>query len=511
MSINNRYFSYIRVSTQRQGQSGTSLAEQQSAIERYAQRFNLAIVKRFEEMETAAKLGRPTFLEMLKALRRGQADGVIIHKIDRSARNLKDWADLGTLIDSGLEVHFAGESLDLSSRGGRLSADIQAVVASDYIRNLREEVKKGFYGRLKQGLYPKPAPIGYLNKGAGKPKEPDPLRAPLIREAFRMYSTGKYSLSSLAEKITEMGLRTKTENPVSKNGINTILKNSFYTGLIKIVKTGEVYSGIHQPLIAGQLFDKVQSVLSGRQADGKQSHYFIFRRLLTCAQCRYKLIAERQKGYVYYRCQTTDCPQKTVREEMIEKELLNCLKRFEFNREENRYLQKAIKTKYGELETLKQNRLQTLNLQLEKCRQRLSKLTDFFIDGVIERELFIERKNNLVREEKTLREEISNFDEIQKTALTGAEQFLELVNRACLSYKWGKEEEKRELVKMAISNFFVNGKKVSIKLNLPFEMVVNRHRVPYGGPLRDAPRTLALLIEKLIEYFRQSSTPKSDE
>ena len=119
MTTTRHYFSYIRVSTQRQGQAGTSLTEQQSAIERYAVRHNLAIVQKFEEKETAAKQGRPAFLEMLKALRQGKAVGVIIHKIDRSARNLKDWADLGTLIDAGVEVHFASESLDLKSRGGR--------------------------------------------------------------------------------------------------------------------------------------------------------------------------------------------------------------------------------------------------------------------------------------------------------------------------------------------------------------------------------------------------------
>ena len=51
------YFSYIRVSTQRQGDLGTSLGQQQSAIDRYAQRFNLNIVRQFEERETAAKLG----------------------------------------------------------------------------------------------------------------------------------------------------------------------------------------------------------------------------------------------------------------------------------------------------------------------------------------------------------------------------------------------------------------------------------------------------------------------
>lgn len=59
---------------------------------------------------------------MLKLLRHGKADGVLIHKIDRSARNLKDWADLGELIDKGIKVHFVNESIDLNSRGGRLSA-----------------------------------------------------------------------------------------------------------------------------------------------------------------------------------------------------------------------------------------------------------------------------------------------------------------------------------------------------------------------------------------------------
>ena len=156
------------------------------------------------DKKPAAKQGRPAFLEMLKALQRGVADGVIIHKIDRSARNLKDWADLGTLIDSGVDVHFASEALDLNSRGGRLSADIQAVVASDYIRNLREEVKKGFYGRLKQGLYPRPAPVGYLDKGQGKPKEPDPLRAPFIKQAFELYATGKYSIAYLDRKLSDL-------------------------------------------------------------------------------------------------------------------------------------------------------------------------------------------------------------------------------------------------------------------------------------------------------------------
>src|SRR5438093_12461010 len=124
-----KFFGYTRVSTAKQGERGVSLQEQHDAIAGYAQRNALEISDWFEERQTAAKRGRPVFNRMLKLLRQGRAQGVIIHKIDRSARNLKDWAELGELIDKGIKVLFTNDSLDLTSRGGRLSADIQAVVA----------------------------------------------------------------------------------------------------------------------------------------------------------------------------------------------------------------------------------------------------------------------------------------------------------------------------------------------------------------------------------------------
>src|SRR5439155_1782518 len=172
--------------------------------------------------------------QMLRLLRQGKADGVIIHRIDGGARNLKDWADLGELIDQGIEVHFANESLDLHSRGGRLSADIQAVVAADYIRNLREETRKGFYGRIKQGLYPLPAPLGYLDRGKGKLKESDPVRAPLVRRAFELYGSGQYNLDTLVDELFRLGLRNRRNGKVTRNGLSVILNNPFYIGLIRL-------------------------------------------------------------------------------------------------------------------------------------------------------------------------------------------------------------------------------------------------------------------------------------
>lgn len=290
------YYGYIRVSTVKQGERGSSLHEQRDAIEQYARRQGLVISEWFEEKETAAKRGRTVFNRMLASLEKGRASGVIIHKIDRSARNLRDWSDLGELIDRGIEVHFAHESLDLQSRGGRLAADIQAVVASDYIRNLRDEVRKGFYGRLKQGYYPLPAPIGYVDNGAAKSKTLDTHTAPLVRKAFELYASGGYTFKTLMPELTRLGLRNRKGGKVSLNGISTMLNNSFYIGLIHIEKTGEYFQGNHEPLIEKNLFDRVHGLLRGKRKIVGLKHSYTYQKMLRCKTCGYGLIAENQKG-----------------------------------------------------------------------------------------------------------------------------------------------------------------------------------------------------------------------
>src|SRR5438093_2023319 len=279
-----KFFGYIRVSDPKQGR-GVSLQEQKDAIIRYAQRFGLEIIAWFEERETAAKRGRPIFNHVLNLLRAGQAHGLIVHKIDRSARNLKDWADLGDLIDQGVEVHFANESLDLHSRGGRLSADIQAVVAADYIRNLREETRKGFYGRIKQGLYPLPAPLGYLDMGGGKLKEPDPAKAPLVKKTFELYGSGRYNLDGLVDEMFRLGLRNRGGGKITRNGLSVLLNNPFYIGLMRLKRTGETFPGGHEPLITKSLFERVQRILSGKTNTRIQRHDFLLRRLLLRTCC----------------------------------------------------------------------------------------------------------------------------------------------------------------------------------------------------------------------------------
>lgn len=504
------YFSYVRVSTQRQGAYGTSLTEQQTAIDRYAQRYNLRIIEKFEERETAAKLGRPVFLAMLKALKQGKANGIVIHKIDRSARNLKDWADLGSLIDSGIEVHFANESLDLNSRGGRLSADIQAVVAADYIRNLREETRKGISGRLKQGLYPFPAPVGYLNGGKGNPKKIDSLQAPLVKKAFELYSSGNMGLNALVEKMFEVGLRNKNGRKISRNGLVGILKNSFYIGVIKIRSRNELFAGIHEPIVSKRLFDCVQDVFAGKRIPKKTRHFFIFRRIINCRICRNLLIAERKKGNVYYRCHTRKCLPKTVREDIIEEKVLEIYKKLQLSEEEFDLLQEEAINYRHEKERLKADRENSLSLEKSKIESRLAKLADAYVDEVFDRETYLAKKNELtlkLTEVKT-KQESNNHNWVDYDRQF--KKFLELLKSLYLSYKSGNEEEKREMVKITFSNCIADGKSLSIKLKKPFQTVLERQPFPSGSPCRATARTFRDLYLKLQDYFQDLSTSKDD-
>lgn len=505
----NRYFSYVRVSTQRQGQTGTSLIEQHSAIERFAQKNDLKITKHFEERETAAKQGRPVFLKMLKEVKKGKADGLILHKIDRGARNLKDWVELRDLVEKGLEIHFVNESIDLNTRGGRLSADIQAVVASDYIENLKEEAKKGIYGRLKQGLYPFPAVIGYLDSGAGKPKRKDPINAPLVRRAFELYATGEWGLEPLTKELYKLGLTNKKGNRLSINGLSKQLKNPFYIGVIRIEKTGEMFSGIHEPIITKHLFESVQQVFKGKTNKSIRRHSFLFRKQIHCLNCKRMLIGEKQKGNVYYRCHTRKCETKSLREELIEKNLINLFNQIELNDAEYEMFKEFVVQEDKNLKCENESRGKALSLQLNQTKKRLSLIADAYVDEVFDRDTYFAKKNDLILQEQETREKLKNLELNSRDVITELEAFLELVNSAYLSYEGGSLYEKRELVKNITSNFSVKGKSVLIKLKFPYELLQNRPTFTSGGAERDATRTFREIVKKLIHYFRNQSTSKS--
>jgi len=452
-------FGYIRVSTQKQGE-GVSLEAQKDAITVFASHHNLTVTKWFEEKQTAAKGGRPQFNLMLRQLKRKAASGVIIHKVDRAARNPRDWAMFSELPDLGIEVFVATESLDFNSRGGRLTMDIQAVIAADYVRNLREECIKGLNGRLKQGLYPFRAPIGYLDNGKGKPKTPDPMKAPLIREMFELYASGQYSLRTLQAEINRRGLRNLNGRPVTLHGVETILNNTFYTGVITIARTGATYNGVHEPIITATLFKRVQDTKSGRSGPKVTRHNHLFQGLFRCGLCTGPMSPELQKGRCYYRCQRASCPTATIREDRLEGAIIYRLRQLQIAPEIAKRLELAWQS-HDIAEDTKEKET-ALRLQIADEEKRMDRLTDLLLEGTIDNQTYRDRQRSGRMRLAELKDHLAELPEADKIA-ERRRDFLELMKTLCFLYERADRTEKREIVENAFSNRAVAGKHVDLQ------------------------------------------------
>lgn len=450
-------FGYVRVSTVKQGE-GVSLEAQREAIEQFAARSDITIVRWFEERVTAAKSGRPVFTGMLRLLKRRRADGVVMHKIDRSARNFADWAKIGALSDAGIDVHFASESLDFRSRGGRLAADIQAVIAADYIRNLREETMKGINGRLRQGLYPFKAPIGYVDNGKGRPKTIDPARAPLVRQAFELYASGNHSFLSLTAEMKRRGLVNYRGRALTKGGIEKVLRNPFYFGLIRITTTGDTYPGIHQPIISAAIFERVQELRSGKSGKKVTKHRFAYRGLFRCLACGNTMTGERQAGHVYYRCHVTGCPTTCVREEAITTAMVDMLSGLRLDPIATTRLHEAVETFLTE----EGGRIGSLELSLGQVESRLQRLADAFIDNMVDEDTYQARRQSLLTEKLRLTAELENERTARDQTPTLA-QFFEHVNSLKNMFISANSDERREIVEITTSKRTVNGKNVGVE------------------------------------------------
>jgi site-specific DNA recombinase len=483
------YFAYIRVSTVKQGEHGSSLQEQRDAITNFASRQGLHIATWFVERETAAKVGRSEFTRMMTALKKGKASGVIFHKIDRSARNLRDWSAVQDLAELGIDVRFTQESINLGSNEGRLTGDFLAVISAHYIRNLREEVLKGMRGRLKQGLFPFRAFTGYLDQGGGKPKIPDPERAPFIRLAFELHSTGQFTIRTLSEELYTRGFRSVTGKMVTVNRLDKILRNPFYVGIIRLRSSGESYIGIHETIVSKSIFTRVQNVLDGRLSARLITHDFLFRRMITCAHCHLRLIGERQKGNVYYRCHTRECPRVSIREDVISAAIYGRLAPLGLTTDEAAEMKERAVSMQADTQKHRADHVRGMNLKIEVVSGRLARLMDVYLDGAIDRQVFEEKKLALLMDRKGYEEERDRIARGDQSLVDDLLRYLELLEMAPLTYKGAIASEKRRFVKTMTSNFCANGKNVVVELKSPFGQVANLASVRVGEPSRDRPRT----------------------
>jgi site-specific DNA recombinase len=348
---------YLRVSTSAQADKdhdpeGYSIPAQcEACLNKAAQLEALVVDEYVDRGESAKSTDRPALKTMLQRIEEGRdVDLVIVHKVDRLARNRYDDVTINlTIRRAGAELVSVSEHIDDTPSGQLLHA-IMAAHAEFYSRNLATESLKGLVQKAKSGGTPTRAPLGYLHirEHVGgreiRTVAVDPERAELVRWAFEAYASGEYTLEVLLDELTAKGLRSRETakrppQPITRGALAKMLHNPYYIG--KVRYRGMEYEGRHPRLISPELFGRVQRMFKAhdraKERDRKHPHYL--KGSLFCRKCGSRLVLTHAKGtYLYFFCsgpqRRNGCAQRYVLAEDVEQEVCRYYSRVQLTPEE---------------------------------------------------------------------------------------------------------------------------------------------------------------------------------
>ena len=193
MNQTKKFFIYTRKSTDDKDHQVRSISDQLSELKDLARKEQLEVVDVFVEKQTAKIPGRPVFNEMIERMEQGEASGILAWHPDRLARNSVDGGKVIYLVDTGVinEMKFPTFWFDPTPQG-KFMLSIAFSQSKYYVDNLSENIKRGHRNKVKDGIWPQSAPIGYINvKGAGIAIDSE--LAPLVQKTFEAYATGNFT------------------------------------------------------------------------------------------------------------------------------------------------------------------------------------------------------------------------------------------------------------------------------------------------------------------------------
>ena len=336
-----------------------------------------------------------------------------------------------------------------------------------YSDNLSENVKRGFRQKLRRGEWPAKAPLGYINNPKTRNIEPDLIKAKVIQKAFEEFSEGKHTLESLGKRLVEFNLVSKNGTPLAKATTQRMLTNLAYIGLIQ--QKGETYEGKYQSIIPRELFERVQKVLKERAKPrkSKKMHDFPFVGLLKCGECGGMITAQFSHGnggiYRYYRCTKKfgGCSQRYLREDLLVEQLKSFLKKLILPNEWVEKMLVEVRKWETEETHLSQNFLQNLEKEIEEVKQKLDKLVSGYLDGIIEKEIYLEKKEDLIKTKIALEAKKDDFKKGKRNWLEPLKSWILEVKQVQNLVAVGDFQQIAEFIKKSGTNRILKDRKIS--------------------------------------------------
>ena len=453
-------------------EDGYSIPAQLAATKRKAAELGAPVAKAYvERAESARTDDRPVLQQMLKELPALGVKYLIVHKVDRLARNRLDDAMLyQRLVGMGVTFVSASENID-ETPAGRLMHGMLATFAEYYSNNLSSEIRKGQRQKHENGGTPFRAPLGYLSKReliAGQDIRSvivDPERAPLVKLAFELYATGLWTLRQLATHLEECGLRSRgtrryPERPLGINRVHALLRNPYYMGIV--VWEGRRHVGRHEPLVSQDTFDQVQALLAAARVNGDrpQVHEHYLRGTVVCAECRGRLLYGRHKGrsshYEYFSCinravrrRQVKCSTGHYAVDIVEEEVEQLYSTLRIRAAVQDQIRREIGHELRDRTALIEREAERHDRLLKRIEAKQEKLVQLYYKDLITEDVF-------AREQSKLKAERQAANRLRSTAaaqLEDIEAALELalsrVDHPDEAYRTGTDLERR-LMNLAI-------------------------------------------------------------
>lgn len=220
-----RAIGYVRVSTDEQAATGVSLAAQQDKLRAYCELYEIELAAVEVDAGLSAKsLDRPALQRALAALRRGDANALVVVKMDRLTRSVRDLADLlDEFQDEKRALLSVNEQIDTRSASGRLVLRVMTSVAEWEREAIAERTATAMRHLADRGRYTGGrVPYGYELAEDGETLRLCASEQEVIATARRLRADG-FSLRAIAEALAQGGRLSRTGKPFAVSAIAAML------------------------------------------------------------------------------------------------------------------------------------------------------------------------------------------------------------------------------------------------------------------------------------------------
>ena len=350
---------YARFSSDNQREE--SIDAQLHAIRAYCQQQKIEIVAEYiDRAKSATTSNRPEFMKMISDAAGHAFEFVIVHKLDRFARNRMDSAICrAELKKHGVSLISVIENIDEDSPESLILESVLEALAEYYSKNLAREVMKGMKENALKCMHTGGvAPLGYNVDPETKRYLINEEESKAVRYIFDAVIEGK-GYNQIIRDLDLMGFRTKRGNQFSKNSLHEILRNEKYCGMYVFNKV-EAKDAFNQRnnhllkddseiiripggmprIISDEQFFSVQEILKHRRrssTNAKAKESYLLAGKIICGACgssyggNRKIAGRNKEVYVTYRCNNRAsrtsivCKNKEVNRDYIEAFVLDVL------------------------------------------------------------------------------------------------------------------------------------------------------------------------------------------